>query len=67
MENQKCDKTIYYHCPRCKAFKVWELNEYIYCPKCALTFYKNKLNEFNDAEILSNEELENIMKVLNED
>jgi uncharacterized Zn finger protein (UPF0148 family) len=64
MKDQKCNKIIHYHCPRCKTFKVWELNEYIYCPQCTLTFYKKRLNEFDDAEILSDEELEEIMKVL---
>ena len=66
MKNQKYEDIINYHCPRCKDFKVWELGNYIYCPQCTLTFNKDQLNEFNDSEILSREELEKIIKVMND-
>ena len=65
MKNRKINKFIDYHCPRCKSFKVWELDNYIYCPQCGLTFKKRLLNKFADSEIFSNEELKNITNVLN--
>lgn len=66
MKNKKFTKFIDYHCPRCKSFKVWEVDNFVYCPQCALTFNKNLLSKLTDSEILSNEELENITSVLNE-
>jgi uncharacterized Zn finger protein (UPF0148 family) len=66
MKNRKFNKLIDYHCPRCKSYKVWELDNYIHCPECALTFNKNLLNKFIDSEILSHEELKDITNVLNE-
>lgn len=65
MKDRNYDKSISYHCPRCKDINVWELDKYIYCPQCALTFNKNQLNKFHYSEILSTEELEKIVKVLN--
>lgn len=65
MNVRKYDRFVSYHCPRCKDINVWELDKYIYCPQCALTFNKTQLNKFRDSEILSTEELEKIIKVLN--
>ncbi len=49
------------HCPRCKGFKVWELDSNIYCPQCELTFNKSVLKCMSDDLILAIEELEGII------
>ena len=50
------------HCPRCKGFKVWELESNIYCPNCELTFNKTVLKCLSDDLILAIEELEGILR-----
>jgi len=56
----KISKSIL-HCPRCKGFKVWELESNIYCPQCELTFNKTVLKCLSDDLILAIEELEGII------
>ena len=54
------------HCPRCKGFKVWELDSNIYCPYCELTFNKTVLKCLSDDLILAIEELEGILRPFEE-
>jgi hypothetical protein len=49
------------HCPRCKGFKVWEIESNIFCPECELTFNKTVLKCLSDDLILAIEELEGIL------
>ena len=56
-----------YHCPRCQSPKVYEVISTIYCPKCKLTFDVKMLALFEDKDVLANEELEGMSRVLEGD
>lgn len=55
-----------YHCPRCQSSRVHEELSTIYCPHCKLTFDKKMMGELKDENILANEELEGIVRTLND-
>lgn len=44
-----------YFCPRCKSVNIWELDDYIYCPICLLTYEKQSIQQFLE-DVLSIEE-----------
>ena len=56
-----------YHCPRCQSPKVYEGVSTIYCPKCKLTFDVRMLVLYDDENVLSNEELEDVARTLEDD
>ncbi|MGQ4876846.1 MAG: hypothetical protein ACP6IY_22500 [Promethearchaeia archaeon] len=53
-----------FHCPRCKSTNIIDLNDEIACPNCHLTFRKKDLEQFDDDDILSIEELDEIAREL---
>jgi len=57
----------FYHCPRCKSFRVKVLKTSVFCSSCKLTFDKKSLKILRDEEILANEELKGIIDVFAED
>jgi len=57
----------FYHCPRCKSFRLKVLKTSVFCSSCKLTFNKKSLKILKDEEILANEELKGIIDVFTED
>ena len=55
-----------YHCPRCQSPQVNEELSTIYCPHCKLTFDKKMMDELEDEDVLANEELEGIVRTLDD-
>jgi transposase-like protein len=54
------------YCPRCKAEDVIDLGITFRCAYCHLSFKKKSLGVIRDDEILSEEELSDIRKILRE-
>jgi len=57
----------YSHCPRCKNTLVFEVEGVISCPHCKLTFNKEILSLVEAEDILSNEELSDILDIFREE
>ncbi len=55
-----------YHCPACKSKEVVEYEEYIECSSCNLEFFKEGLDEIDDENKLSVQELDGIVKAFDE-
>lgn len=55
-----------YHCPACKSEKIIEYEEYIECLSCHLEFFKEGLDEIEDENQLSTQELEGIVEAFDE-
>jgi len=55
-----------YHCPACKSKEVIEYDEYIECTSCHLEFFKDGLDEIDDENQLSVQELNGIVKSFDE-
>ena len=55
-----------YNCPACKSNKVMEYKEYIECRSCQLEFFKEGLDEIDDENQLSVQELNGIVKAFDE-
>jgi uncharacterized Zn finger protein (UPF0148 family) len=55
-----------YHCPRCQSPRVYETESTIYCPHCKLTFDKKMMDELEDEDMMANEELEGIIRDLDD-
>ncbi len=60
----KMDKK--YHCPACKSKEVIEYDEYIECTSCHFEFFKEGLDEIDDENQLSVQELNGIVKAFDE-
>ena len=60
---------ITYQCPRCNDSKdIIEMEDYIYCRYCRLSFKKTYLDSIEDkSTILAEEEKEEITKIFHED
>ncbi len=55
-----------YRCPACKSNKVIEYDEYIECTSCHMEFFKEGLDEIEDENQLSVQELDGIVKAFDE-
>ena len=55
-----------HHCPSCKSTDVIEYDEYIECTSCNLEFFKDGLDEIEDENKLSVQELKGIFGAFKE-
>ena len=55
-----------YHCPACKSKEVIEYDEYIECTSCHFEFFKEGLDEIDDENKLSIQELDGIVGAFDE-
>ncbi|KKK59721.1 hypothetical protein LCGC14_3031560 [marine sediment metagenome] len=55
-----------YNCPACKSNKVIEYDEYIECTSCHFEFFKEGLDEIDDENKLSIQELDGIVGAFDE-
>ena len=56
-----------YHCPRCKISVVLDFGDIIECSKCGLSFTKSILDAIEHGEILSDNEIVEILKIFQND
>lgn len=55
-----------YHCPACKSTEVIEYVDSIECVQCNLEFFKEGLDELEDENMLSTQELKGIVDSFSE-
>ena len=52
------------YCPRCQTYLVFTTDKKIFCPSCRLAFNKNIRKTVKDEDLLSDQELNDILDSL---